>query len=395
MLLKNCRLVDESIKDILIVDGKIKKIEHNIENNEDFIDIKENYVLPGIIDPHCHFREPGMTHKEDFLTGSASAAAGGITTFLDMPNTNPPTTTVKLLDEKRELAKKSIVNYGFHFGAAKGNSDEIKKTTNIASTKLFMNASTGMLMIEDEKEIKEIFYSSKMVSVHAEDKMVEKALKLSQETGCSLYLCHISKKEELEVIKKYKNTGKSKIFVEVTPHHLFFNETIDRDNFTKMKPPLRTEEDRQALWEAIESGLVDTIGTDHAPHTIEEKNQEGPVYGVPGSETLLPLLLNEVNRNQLSLTKVIRLCCHNPAMIFKIKNKGFLEPGYDADLTVVDMNLEKEINKRNLFTKCKWSPFEGRILKGFPSITIVKGKIAFENKKVNFDKKGEEVVFNE
>ncbi len=395
MLLKNCRFVDGSIKDILIENSKIKRIGNKLDSDTLTIDIKQNYVIPGIIDPHCHFREPGMTQKEDFFTGSCAAVAGGITTFIDMPNTIPPTANCEELEKKRNFAKSSIANYGFHFAAAKGNSGEIKKAENIASTKLFMNVSTGMLMIEDFEEMKEIFSASKIVSVHAEEEMVENALKLSEETGCSLYLCHISKKEELEIIRKYKNKTKNKIFVEVTPHHLFLNEEIDMDNFTKMKPPLRSEEDRLALWEAIGEGLVDTIGTDHAPHTIEEKSSPEPVYGVPGEETLLPLLLNEVSKERLSIQNIVKLCCNNPAIVFGMKNKGFLKEGFDADLTIIDLNKEKKVNGKELFTKCKWSPFEGRVLKGWPKITIVNGQIVYNDGEINFDKKGMEVVFDE
>jgi dihydroorotase len=324
-----------------------------------------------------------MTHKEDFMTGSMAAAAGGITTFLDMPNTIPPTSTIALLDEKRRLAEKSIVNYGFHFCAASvdsnSNVDEIKKAKNIASVKVFMNLSTGKLMINDEKVLDEIFAASKenpgIVSVHAEEEMVEKAIKLAKKHNTKLYLCHISKADEVNMIRREKTHD---VFVEVTPHHLFLTEIDDKDSFTKMKPSLRTLDDQEALWQAIDEGIVDTIGTDHAPHTVEEKQSAQFPYGIPGCETMLPLLLNSVNESKISLETIQKLCCENPANIFRIKNKGFIREGYDADLVVVDMDLVKTVDNAQLFTKCKWSPFRGKTLTGWPVMTIVNGAKVFD-----------------
>ncbi len=393
MLLTDCRILmgdKEIIADIIIDNGKIAKIGHNLKHGGAVLDIKKKHVLPGIIDPHVHFREPGMTHKEDFLTGSMAAAAGGITTFIDMPNTIPPTTTVELLEKKRELAKKSIVNYGFHFAAAVDNVEEIKKAKNIASVKVFMNLSTGKLMIKDDEALKKIFSSSKIVTVHAEGEMVEKAIELSRECGNKLYLCHISAREELDYIRENKS---SSIFAEATPHHLFLSDEDDNDSFTKMKPGLKSVLDKEALFDAVREGLIDTIGTDHAPHTVGEKLGKEYPYGIPGSETMLALLLNAVNDGRLSLRRIIELCCHNPAKIFGIESKGFLRPGYDADLTVVDMDMEKAVDENLLFTKCGWSPFNGMLLKGWPVMTIVGGNITFDNGKVDKKNKGREVEF--
>ncbi len=391
MILKNCKLVGGEIRDIRIKEGKIAKIEKDLEEEEEVLDVNGKFVIPGLLDPHCHFREPGLTHKEDFYTGSKAAAAGGFTTFLDMPNTNPPTISHTLLEEKRTLAKKSLINYGFHFGASSGNASVIESVRNVPSTKLFMNITTGDLLVDDEKEINKIFLASDIVSVHAEDEMVKKAIWFSKNTGKKLYLCHISTKEEIEVIKEEKN---DKIFVEVTPHHLFLDSSLDNSNFTKMKPPLRDKKDRFSLWEAINSGVVDTIGTDHAPHTVEEKEREEIVFGVPGSETALPLMLNEVNKGNLNLSKVVELCCHKPATIFGIENKGFLKEGYDADITVIDIEKVKRVIGKDLFTKCKWSPFEGNELIGWPVMTIVNGNIVFNEGIINETNRGKEVVFN-
>jgi len=399
MLLKNCRIIEnenEVVRDVLIEDGKIKEISENIDYDGKVIDVSGKYVLPGVIDPHVHFREPGQTYKEDFLTGSIAAAAGGVTTVLDMPNNKPPTFTIKLLDEKRELAKKSIVNYGFHFGSsADNNIEEIKKANNIPSVKVYMNATTGNLLVEDDNLIKEIFANSKFVSVHAEEEMADKAIRFFEEHGQNgLYICHVSLKSEIDAIAIAKNNNKKEVFAEVAPHHLFFTKEDDKTPLTKIKPFFKTQEDQNALWQAIEDGIVDTIGTDHAPHTLEEKDQENPPTGFPSIETRLPLMLDAVNKGRISLKKVIELCSNNPAKIFGIKNKGFLKQGYDADIVIVDMNLEKEVKNEELLTKQKWTPYKGMTLKGWPIMTIVNGNIVFDNGKIN-DIKGKEVSFNE
>jgi len=392
MLLKNCTILKsgkEVVVDIILDNGRIVQIGNNLDFDSDVIDINENFVLPGVIDPHVHFREPGLTHKEDLYTGSCAAAAGGITSFLDMPNTIPTTTTVKLFEEKRKLAKKSIVNFGFHFGAAIDNLEEIKKVKNVASTKVFMNQSTGKMKIDDEKVLKDIFKASKVVAVHAEGEMVDKAIKLTKECGNRLYLCHISQRSELDVIKEEKT---DKIFAEATPHHLFLSEQDHKDDFTRMIPGLKTVMDNEALMKAINSGLIDTIGTDHAPHTTGEKLGPEPPAGIPGCETVLALLLDAVNNNQLTLGDVQRLCCENPAKIFGMKRKGRIEPGYDADITVIDLDLVKTVSEDNLYTKCGWTPFEGRTLKGWPIMTIVNGFIVYDGE-IHDEVKGKEVEF--
>jgi len=376
-------------KDLLIEDGKIVKI--GAADSDEVIDVSDKIILPGLIDPHVHMREPGLEHKEDFFTGSMSAAAGGVTTFLDMPNTIPPTFTVADLEKKRQLAKKSVVNYGFHFGSNGKNIDEIKKAENIASVKVYLDATTGNLMIEDPETIEKIFSAAKTVAVHADGEMVERSIELAKKKDIKLYLCHISSVREIGYIKQNKNKN---LFAEVTPHHLFLTDE-DKNDFTRVKPVLKTIHDVEALWDAIDDGLINTIGTDHAPHTIDEKeDSEKPSSGVPGLETMLPLLLNKVNERKIKLAKVIELCCENPAKIFGIKNKGKIKKGYDADLTVVDMELEKEVVNDKLFTKCKWSPFVGMKLKGWPVMTIVNGEVVFDDGKVNSDIKGKEVEFS-
>lgn len=393
ILLKNCKLIiegEEVLKDILIYNGKIENIGNNLESKTKIIDVNGKIVLPGLIDPHVHFRDPGLTHKEDFLSGSKAAAAGGVTTFIDMPNTIPPTTTIDLLNEKRKLAEKSIVNFGFHFGGANDNLEEIKNVTNVASTKIFLNVSTGKLMLEDDNLIQDIFENSKLVSVHAEDEQVERAINFAKKSNTKLYLCHISQKSEFDMIN---NSTYYNLFVEVTPHHLFLSEE-DVSDFNIMKPELRSKKDQDFLWIAIENDLVDTIGTDHAPHLVEEK-LEKTTYGVSGIESMLPLLLDAYNKNKISLQKIQDLCCENPARIFGIKNKGIIKVGFDADLTIVDLDLEKEVKKEDLHTKCGWTPYQGKVLKGWPIMTIVNGNIVFENNIIHEDIKGKEVIFDE
>ncbi len=394
-LIKNCRILEDKKlveRNIFIEDHRIATVTEDIITSEEVIDGKGMVVLPGMIDCHVHCREPGLTQKEDFLTASQAATAGGITTMIDMPNTKPATTTVELLEQKRELAKKSIVNYGFHFGSTMENLSQIKHAKNIASVKVFMNITTGELMINDDTWIAKIFENSKRIAVHAEEEMVEKAVKFIRNTKNKLYLCHISRESEINYLKKHKL--KNKIFVELTPHHLFLTKEDESKlgNFALMKPELGTKQDQDALWEFLKSGKVDTIGSDHAPHTVEEKKEK--VYGVPGLETTLPLLLNAVNNKKLTLQNVVELVSENPARIFNIKNKGHIQEGYDADLVFIDMNLEKEVKNENLFTKCKWSPFNGFKLKGWPIMTMVMGNLIYDNGKIN-DIKAKEVEFQD
>jgi dihydroorotase len=407
LLLKNCKILKNDnliLMNILISENKIQKITCDmIEGDHDTIDCYGNVVIPGLIDVHVHFREPGMEHKEDFLTGSYAASAGGITTILDMPNTKPPTFTIEALEQKRELAKKSIVNYGFYFGvSANGNTEEIKKAVelgDIAGLKIYMNDTTGNLLVTNNELLEEIFEKAKtvnkVVAVHAEGEILEKAVKLAKRYENKLYLCHVSTKNEIDFIRTNQSEH---IFVEVTPHHLFLSDKEDDNPFTKMLPSLKSYEDQQALWGAIKEGVVSTIGTDHAPHLYEEKNGENIPFGVPGCETMLPLLLNAINQGKLSLAKLQELCCHNPANIFGMKNKGQIKEGYDADLVIIDLNMERKIENDKLFTKCKWSPFDGEKLKGWPTMTIVNGNIVYDynngNPLLNKDYKGKEVEYN-
>lgn len=398
LLIKNCRLISgekEVTKNLYISDGKIKKITDRQIKADRVYDAKNNFVIPGMIDPHVHFREPGLEYKEDFYTGSRAAAAGGITTFFDMMNTVPPTFTVRDLEEKKFLARnKSIVNYGIYFGASPdGNAAEIARASrmNVPATKIFMNESTGKHMVKDKYVLEAAFRQSKMVAVHAEGEKVAEAVHYAKKSGRRLYLCHISTADEINFIREYRQKG---IYVEVTPHHLFLTEEDYKKQgaFAKMIPSLKTQYDQDSLWDAIEQNIVDTIGTDHAPHTMQEKNGKEPPGGVPGEETVLALLLDAVNKGRLSLKKVVDLTSANTARIFQIRSKGKIAVGYDADLTIIDMDLERTVRNEDLETKCKWSPFNGWTLKGWPVTTIVGGRIVYDHGKI-YKNQGREVIF--
>lgn len=394
MLVKNCKLVVENnqeiIRDILIEDGVITKIDENIQaEGHEIVDAQSNYVLPGIIDVHTHMRDPGLTHKEDFTSGSKACARGGVTTFIDMPNTIPVTVTEKaLMDKKDMMVGRSYVDYGFHFGGSKkDNSEEIKKVLDkVASTKIFLNMSTGDMLIENEKVVENIFRESKIISVHAEEGMVEKAIEFCKKYDKELYLCHLSKASEIELLKQAKAEG-VKVFGEVTPHHLFLN--VDDVNATerskmllRMKPELKEKSDNEALWKALADGTLDSIGTDHAPHLIEEKLAK-LTYGVPSVENSLEMMLNGVKENRITFERLIEVMCKNPAKIFKIKNKGNIAVGYDGDLVIIDTNDNSPIKDDKVITKANWTPFENCNRGGRVLTTILRGEIVYN--KGNFN----------
>ena len=415
ILLKNCKLI-EGLKDILIDDDKIVEVIPCSQADFDqTIDIKGNLVIPGVIDPHVHVRDLQQAYKEDWKTASMAALAGGVTTIFDMPNTIPATINLENLNIKREAAKKASVNYKFHIGATNFNLKNIEEIlgeepSDIAGIKVFLAGSSSNETVTNEDVLKQIFMIAKkydkVVVVHTElqeyidiwkqrlpydsvlkhnairnrqcaIKGTELILKLSEEIGNKIYIAHVSTAEEIEMIKKYKLNNQ--VFCEVTPHHFLLNESILKKvgNFGKVNPSLRSEKDNQALWDAILDGTVDTIGTDHAPHTIEEKQQEyeNAPSGFPGLETCLPLLLNEVNEGNLKLEKLVELTSKNPAKIFNLEKRGEIKIGNYADLTVIDMNKKWKIDASNFYTKAKYSPFDGMEVTGKIIMTFVCGKM--------------------
>ena len=421
LYLKDGKDVHGNKIELLILDDKIDKISEgfseeeirNIEKNEklEIIDLKGKTVMPGVIDVHTHMREPGITAKEDFATGSRACAKAGVTTFYDMPNTIPTTTTLEALRDKKKLAsEKSIVNYGFHFGGSRNNNiDEIKKVLEAKeanTVKIFMNVTTGEMLIEDEDILKNVFKNSKLVLVHAENEMIDKAVEYNKNYGNGLYVCHIPSKEELKKVLEAKknselNTEKHPVYAEVTPHHLFLNEEIrestDRNKMLlRMKPELRTKKDNEFLWEALKNGEVDTIGTDHAPHLISEK-LEKITFGMPGVETSLALMLNAYNEGKVKLEMIQKLMSENPARIMKISKRGKLEEGYYADVIAVDLDKEWIVGVDDTIeSKCGWTPYENWKLKGKNVLTIVNGKVVYQNNKFNDNlENGKEVEFYE
>ena len=413
IILKNGTDVFGKKIEILINEEIIEKISENIEEKEflnkenvKIIDVEKKLIMPGVIDVHTHMREPGITYKEDFRTGSKACAKGGITTFYDMPNTVPATTDLENLLNKRELAgKKSIVNFGIHFGGSKNNNiNEIKKVLEkkeANTVKIFMNVTTGEMLIEDDEILKGIFENSELVLVHAENEMIDKAIELNQKYGKGLYVCHIPSEEELKKVIEAKknnklNNEKHPIFAEVTPHHLFLNEEIRESSernkmLLRMKPELRKKSDNEFLWKAINEGYIETIGTDHAPHLIEEK-MEKVTFGMPGVETSLALMLTAYNEGKIKLPVIQKLMCENPAEIMKIVRRGKLKEGYYADVIVVDTEKEWIADVDDtLESKCGWTPYENWKLKGKNIMTIVNGEIVYEKGKINENaKKGKQ-----
>jgi dihydroorotase len=419
LTLKNCRVWHKKrlIKAGLVIDkGKIVSItKSRLPPSKKKIDCKGMIVLPGLIDVHVHFREPGLTHKEDWSTGSKAAAKGGITYVIDMPNTIPPTITLRDLFDKKELAKKSVVNFGIHAGINQGNLNDLKELANQAvGFKLYMCESTGDLAMDDislqMKAFANVAKTKKVLCVHAENEKMNKysykdykketdpiayansrppesevfaindAIELAKQNNVKLHICHVSTKDGLSLIKKAK---KSKIDVtcETCPHYLFMTEDDlkKKGTFAKMNPPLRTEKDQKALWSGIKDGTIDIIASDHAPHTLEEKYQNiwfAPA-GVPGVETTLQLMLNAVNKKMLKFEKIVELMHDNPVKRFGLSNYGNIEVGNDANLTIIDLNRKWKISKDDLLTKCGWSPYEDWEGKGMSVITIVNGNVIF------------------
>ena len=389
MLIKNCRIVKPggiTHGSILFSEGKIRKIG-KVEG-EPSIDAKGILLFPGLIDPHVHLRDPGSPHKEDFFTGTCAALAGGFTTVMDMPEySNPPTITQKAMREKEVLAsKKAVCDFHVRMGASGNNFDEIKQASP-ASLKFFTAETKSPLTITDYSIISRLFSEfpcQKPICVHAEDQGVidalskkysdyprirgplasafalAKLLALHKEYGRRLHICHISTQLELELLK---DAGKG-VTWEVTPHHLFMDirDYGRLGAFAKTNPPLRSPQDRAALWKNLDR--LGMIGTDHAPHTRGEKESESPPSGIPGLETAFPLLLDACLKGKMRATRLAELCSKNPATAFGIKGKGELAPGFDADFVLVDPLETTTIRGDSLFTKCKWSPFEGRKLKG-------------------------------
>ena len=443
VLIKNARIVNEGEiidGDVFIEDGIIVEIAESISAKSpdvNIFDAEGTYLLPGLIDDQVHFREPGLTHKESIETGSRAAVAGGITSFIEMPNTLPQTTNMEELEEKFRIASEtSYANYSFMFGGTNDNLSEIEKIDpkTVAALKLFLGSSTGNMLVDDEKVLEQIFKKSPvLIAVHCEDeetikknlaecverygddipielhpkirseeacyKSSSSAVALAKKTGARLHVFHVSTAKELSLFTNKKPLKDKKITAEVCIHHLWFNDSdyAKKGTYIKWNPAVKTKKDQEALLEALIDNRLDVLATDHAPHTKEEKKN---VYtkapsGGPLVQHALPALLQMHHQGKISLEKIVEKACHNPAILFQIEKRGFIREGYKADLVLVDLNSPWAVQPDNIFSKCQWSPFEGTTFKSRITHTFVNGNLVYKNfKHTPFSRIAERLSFD-
>lgn len=439
ILIKNAQIVNEGKtfqSDILIENDLISKIKPNISEEADqIIDASGKYLLPGVIDDQVHFREPGLTHKGDIESESRSAIAGGTTSFIEQPNTVPNAVTQELLADKYEIAsQKSFANYGFMMGGTNDNLEEVLKTNprNVPGIKLFLGSSTGNMLVDNPETLENIFSNIKMlIAVHCEDeatirantqkyfdeygedipvkfhhlirseeacyKSSSKAIKLAKKTGARLHVFHLSTAIETELFRNDIPLKEKKITAEVCVHHLTFtNEDYEtKGGLIKWNPAVKTQKDKDGLWEALLDNRIDVIATDHAPHAWEEKQN---VYtkcpsGAPLVQHSLVVMLENYKNGKISLERIVEKMAHNPAILFRIEKRGFIREGYKADLVLVDLNQNWTVKKENILYKCGWSPLEGTEFHSKVTHTFVNGNLVYENGKINEEKFGERLLF--
>ena len=414
--------------DIGLSGNKIKKIGKIELNSSKVYDATDKVVLPGIIDTQTHFREPGSTDVEDLESGSRAAVLGGVTSLFEMPNTNPPTSNLVEFDKKLQLAKNRMhSNYAFYFGATPDNIEQLSKLKDVegcCGVKLFAGSSTGKLLVDKEADIEKVISSSdRVVSIHSEDEEIlnlrkkfikegdvhshpewrntecaisstRRVVKIAERYNKKIHVLHVTTKEEVDFLAMHKQN----VTFEITPQHLtlYAPDCYDKlGTYAQMNPPLRTKEHYDRLWVAIKNNIVDVLGSDHAPHSKENKNKVYPntPSGMPGVQTIFPVMLDHVNNGKLTLQQLIKLMCENPCKIFGIKNKGYLKEGYDADLTIADMDKEVTIKDEMIASKCGWTPFNNHKVKGFPVGTIVNGHLVMSDGKVILESKGTPLKF--
>jgi len=441
-LIKNASLVNEgsvSVCDVLIEGEVIKKISDQIDDfpqNTSIIDAKGKFLIPGVIDDQVHFREPGLTQKANIASESRAAVAGGITSFIEMPNTVPQATTQKLLEDKFQIAAKdSYANYSFMMGGTNDNLEELLKTDpkNVAAIKLFLGSSTGNMLVDDEEVLEKIFSSTKLlIAVHCEDettiknnldkqksiygdnipiemhpvirsaeacyKSSSKAIELAKKTGARLHVFHLSTAIETELFTNKIPLEEKQITAEVCIHHLWFDDRDYKKKGTSIKwnPAVKSENDKKELWKALLDDRIDVIATDHAPHTLEEKNQ---VYtkapsGGPLVQHGILAMMEAVKQEKISIEKVVEKMCHNPALLFNIEKRGYIKEGYFADLVIIDPNKEQVVDKENVLYKCGWSPFEGVTFHSEVTHTFVNGHLIYNKGSFNDKIKGKRLVFD-
>ena len=441
ILIKNASIVNENktfLGDVLIENEIIKKISSEIKATENFevIDAEGKLLIPGFIDDQVHFREPGLTHKATIASESRAAVAGGITTFIEMPNTVPQATTQDLLEDKFTIASKdSYANYSFMFGGTNDNLDELLKTDpkKVAGIKLFLGSSTGNMLVDNEQVLEKIFSSTKMIiSVHCEDEATikkntqefinkygediplkyhpiirseeacylssSKAIELAKKTGARLHIFHVSTAKETELFRNDIPLEEKQITAEVCIHHLWFSDKdyAEKGTHIKWNPAVKTETDRQGLWKALLDDRIDVLATDHAPHTLEEKNN---VYtkapsGGPLVQHAIPAILEKVKEGVISIEKAVEKMSHNPAKLFQIEKRGFIKEGYFADLVLIDTNKPQNVSKDTILYKCGWSPFEGTTFSSTITHTFVNGNLIYNQGVFNDKIKGKRITFN-
>ena len=439
-LIKNATIVNEGssfVGDLLVENGIIKKIGSSITTNSmTVIDASGKYLIPGLIDDQVHFREPGLTHKATIDSESRAAVAGGITTFIEMPNTVPQATNQQLLQDKFNIAEKtSLANYSFMFGGTNDNLEELLKTDpkTVAGIKLFLGSSTGNMLVDNLEVLENIFSSTKLIiSVHCEDEETIKkntaehkaqygehipielhpvirseeacylsssrAIELAKKTGARLHVFHVSTAKETTLFRNDIPLEEKQITSEVCVHHLWFTDQDYKEKGTHIKwnPAVKTAADRLGLWKALLDDRLDIIATDHAPHTLEEKSNsylKAPSGG-PLVQHALLALLEKVSEKVISIEKLVEKACHNPAIIFQIENRGFIREGYYADLVLIDLKAPQTVCKENILYKCGWSPFEGTTFSSSVTHTFVNGVLMYHEGVFNNEVKGKRITFN-
>ena len=440
ILIKNATLINEGVsiqKDVLIEEKIIQEIKSNINVTADrIINAKGLHLIPGVIDDQVHFREPGLTHKAEIYTESKAAVAGGITSFMEMPNTKPQTLTQSLLEEKFKIAStNSLANYTFFMGASNDNLKEVLSTNpkTVGGIKIFMGSSTGNMLVDNKDVLEKIFANANMlIAVHCEDEEViqkniiqakklygedipfslhntirdEKAcyksssmaIKLAKKHKTRLHVFHISTEKELSLFQNNITLENKLITAEVCIHHLWFDETDykEKGSLIKWNPAVKTNKDKNALLQGLLDDKIDVIATDHAPHTLKEKSNKyfNCPSGGPLVQHALPAMLNLAKQKKISLEKIVEKMCHNPAICFQIAKRGFIRKGYFADLVLVDLDRPWKVTRENILYKCGWSPFEGTIFNSTITHTIINGHIAYQNGVFNETQKGMRLEFN-
>ena len=441
ILIQNATIVNENKifkGDVLIENELIKKISSEIKptENVEIINAEGKYLIPGFIDDQVHFREPGLTHKANIATESRAAIAGGITTFIEMPNTVPQATTQKLLEDKFKIAAvDSYANYSFMFGGTNNNLEELLKTNpkKVAGIKLFLGSSTGDMLVDNEEVLEKIFSSTKMIiSVHCEDEGTirkntaiykekygddipikyhplirseaacylssSKAIELAKKTGARLHIFHLSTEKETHLFRNDIPLEEKQITSEVCIHHLWFNDKDYEEKGTHIKwnPAVKTEKDRLGLWKALLDDRIDVLATDHAPHTLDEKNNNylNAPSGGPLVQHALIALLEKVKEGVIPIEKAVEKMSHNPAKLFQIEKRGFIKEGYFADIVLIDVNKPQTVTKDNILYKCGWSPFEGTTFSSTITHTFVNGHLIYNNGIFNDTVKGKRITFN-